>query len=91
MAGKIVRRQGKELYVDLEQAAPEKAQFLRQIAARSAPADEISLDEMGAYMEKHYYEITRPCPSLRLSFTTIRTAIIRTGRAPRRMRRRQRR
>ena len=64
MGGKIVRRQGKELYIDLEQVPAEKALIVRQIAAQSAPADEISLDEMGAYMEKHYYEITRPYASL---------------------------
>src|ERR1700684_3020358 len=64
MAGKVVRRQGKELYIDLEQVAAEKALIVRQIAAQSPPSDEISLDEMGAYMEKHYYEITRPYPSV---------------------------
>jgi formylglycine-generating enzyme required for sulfatase activity len=64
MAGKIVRRQGKELYIDLGQVAAEKALIVRQIAAQASPADEISLDEMGAYMGKHYYEITRPYASL---------------------------
>jgi formylglycine-generating enzyme required for sulfatase activity len=64
MTGKIVRRQGKELYIDLEQVAAEKALIVLQIAAQSPPSDEISLDEMGAYMEKHYYEITRPYASV---------------------------
>jgi sulfatase modifying factor 1 len=64
MTGKIVRRQGKELYVDLEQVPSEKAAILRHIASQSSPADEISLDEMGAYMKKHYYEITRPYATL---------------------------
>jgi sulfatase modifying factor 1 len=64
MHGKIIRRQGKELYIDLEQVPPESAAILRQIARQQRPADEISLDEMGAYMEKHYYQLTRPYPTL---------------------------
>jgi sulfatase modifying factor 1 len=64
MQGKIVRRQGKELYIDLEQVPSEKAGVLRQIAAQKQPADEIGLDEMGAFMAKHYYELTRPYATL---------------------------
>jgi formylglycine-generating enzyme required for sulfatase activity len=64
MQGKIVRRQGKELYIDLEQVPSERAGVLRQIAAQKQPADEIGLDEMSAFMGKHYYELTRPYATL---------------------------
>src|SRR5215469_4705713 len=64
MQGKIVRRLGKELYIDLDQVPPEKAGVLRQIAAQKQPADEIGLDEMSAFMGKHYYEVTRPYATL---------------------------
>jgi len=64
MQGRIIRRQGKELYIDLDQVPPERAAVLRQIAAQQQPAGEISLDEMGAYMAKRYYQLTRPYPTL---------------------------
>ena len=64
MQSKIVRRHGKELYIDLTQVSPEKASVLRQIAGQRQPADEISREEIGAYMEKHYYELTHPYPTL---------------------------
>jgi len=64
LQSKIVRRLGKELYIDLEQVSPDKAAILRQIAGQQRPADDISREEMGVYMEKHYYELTRPYPTL---------------------------
>src|SRR5713226_3491745 len=65
MHGGIVQRQGQELYIDLKQAPPEKAELIRRIAAREPPANDISLDEIGAYMDQHYYELTRPYADLR--------------------------
>ena len=38
MQSKIVRRHGKELYIDLTQVSPEKASVLRQIARQQQPA-----------------------------------------------------
>jgi formylglycine-generating enzyme required for sulfatase activity len=66
LQGKIVRRQGKELYVDLDQVPSDKAAILRQIAAQQPPASDISREEMGWYMEKHYYELTSPYPALQV-------------------------
>lgn len=60
MDGRIVRRRGEELYLDLSQAPGEKAALLRRIAARKGPADDIGLDELGAYMAEHYYQLTHP-------------------------------
>jgi formylglycine-generating enzyme required for sulfatase activity len=60
----IVVRRGKELYINLENIPPQHAATLRQIAAREAPADDISLAEMSAYMDQAYYELTQPYPTL---------------------------
>jgi formylglycine-generating enzyme required for sulfatase activity len=62
----IVRRRGKELYIDLDQVPSEKAAILRQIAAQQPPANDINREEMGLYMEKHYYELTNPYPALQV-------------------------
>src|SRR5580704_8290121 len=43
MDGRIVQRQGKELYIDLGRLAPDHAGTLRQIASRSALRGDISL------------------------------------------------
>lgn len=61
----MIRRQGKELYIDLDQVPARTAAVLRLVARREPPAGEISLHEMNAYMEAHYYELTRPYPTLK--------------------------
>ena len=64
MQGEIVRRKGKDLYLDLGKIPAGKVGLLRQIAAQKAPAGEMSLDEVQAYLQTHYYELTRPYPTL---------------------------
>jgi len=65
MNGRIVRRQGKELYIDLKQIPPDKASLLRKIAASQQPPGKISSEQMDAYMSEHYYEMTRPYADLK--------------------------
>jgi formylglycine-generating enzyme required for sulfatase activity len=60
----IVRRQRKELYIDLNAVAPAKAALLRNIAGKTSPVN-ITLGEIAAYMDRHYYELTRPYPNLK--------------------------
>src|SRR5882724_6821290 len=64
MNGKIVRREGKELYIDLELVPRTAASILRDIACRESPEESISSAEMAAFMAEHYYELTRPYPTL---------------------------
>ena len=64
MGGRIIRRRGKELYIDLDAIPLEKTQILKRIAGRELPRDDISLNEMNTYMDGHYYELTRPYPNL---------------------------
>jgi formylglycine-generating enzyme required for sulfatase activity len=64
MDGKIVQRQGKELYIDLGRLAPGHAGMLRQIASGGASRGDISLTAMNAWMDDHYYQITQPYPTL---------------------------
>lgn len=59
--GKIVQRQGKELFVDLDRLAPGPAGTLRQIASS---VSDIGVAGMNGYMEKHYYQLTQPYPNL---------------------------
>src|SRR5579862_9435181 len=56
MDGRIVQRQGKELYIDLGRLAPDQAGKLRQIASRSALSGDISLTAMNSYMDNRYYQ-----------------------------------
>jgi formylglycine-generating enzyme required for sulfatase activity len=60
MDGKIIQRQGKELYIDLDRIAAARAATLRQMAS----GGDISLTAMNAYMDKHYYQDTHPYQSL---------------------------
>ena len=62
--GKIVQRQGKELYIDLDRLAPGPARTLRQIASDAGSPSDVSLTAMTAYMDEHYYQLTRPYPNL---------------------------
>jgi len=64
MDGKIVRREGTELYIDLELVPRTAASTLRDIARRESPEESISSGEMAAFMDEHYYELTRPYPTL---------------------------
>jgi formylglycine-generating enzyme len=64
MDGKIVQRQGKELYIDLDRLAPGHAGTLRQIASGGPSPGDISLTAINAYMDEHYYPLTHPYPSL---------------------------
>jgi formylglycine-generating enzyme required for sulfatase activity len=64
MDGRIVVRDGKELYLDVSQCPAGKASLLAEIAAGEAPADQMTSQEIGSYMEKHYYELTQPYPDL---------------------------
>ena len=68
MKGEIIRRRGKFLWLDLTKVPQEKAALFKQIAARSRPADEMSLDEIQAYLQDHYYELTKPYPNLEALF-----------------------
>jgi formylglycine-generating enzyme required for sulfatase activity len=60
----LVRRRGRELYLDPESLPRDLADRLRRIAASEPPADEMSLEELTKYTHEHYYEATRPYPSL---------------------------
>lgn len=64
MDGKIVRREGKDLYIDLALVPRTAASILRDIARRESSEESISSGEMAAYMDEHYYELTRPYPTL---------------------------
>ena len=64
MKGEIIRRRGKNIWLDLTKVPPEKAILFKQIAARSRPVEEMSLDEIQAYLQDHYYELTKPYPNL---------------------------
>jgi formylglycine-generating enzyme required for sulfatase activity len=64
MQGEIIQRKGKDLYLDLGKISAGKAGLFRQIAAQNAPPGEMSLDEVQAYLQRHYYELTRPYPTL---------------------------
>ena len=64
MKGDIIKRRGKNLWLDLTKVSPEKAILFKQIAARSRPAEEMSLDDIQAYLQDHYYELTKPYPNL---------------------------
>ncbi|HZS52586.1 MAG TPA: SUMF1/EgtB/PvdO family nonheme iron enzyme [Bryobacterales bacterium] len=63
MSGRIVRREGKEIYIDLKQVPPNAAALLRQIAGRQSPG-KLSSEQMDAYMAEHYYRLTSPYPNL---------------------------
>lgn len=62
--GVIVRRQGKELYIELDRVPPDKAALLRKISGEAPPLNDISMSEIAGYMHRHYYELTRPYASL---------------------------
>jgi formylglycine-generating enzyme required for sulfatase activity len=64
MDGKIVRRQGKELYIDPGRLTPEHARTLRQLSSGEASQGDISLTAMDAYMDTRYYQLTQPYPTL---------------------------
>src|SRR5262245_13175185 len=64
MQGEIVQRKGKDLYLDLGKIPAGKVGLFRQIAAQKAPAGEMSLDEVQAYLQTHYYELTGPYATL---------------------------
>jgi formylglycine-generating enzyme required for sulfatase activity len=64
MDGKIIRREGTELYIDLALVPQTSATILRDIARRESPKECISFREMAAFMDEHYYELTRPYPTL---------------------------
>lgn len=64
MDGRIVVRDGKELYLDVGQWPAEKVSLLAGIAGQEPPADEMTAQEINSYMEKHYYEMTYPYPDL---------------------------
>jgi formylglycine-generating enzyme required for sulfatase activity len=64
MDGRIVQRQGKELYIDLDRLAPKHAGTLRHIASGGASRGDISLTAMNAYMDSRYYQLTQPYPTL---------------------------
>ena len=64
MDGKVIRRDGKELYIDLDRLPPDRAAALREMAAGKPPSTEISLPAMNAWMDKHYYQLTHPYPNL---------------------------
>src|ERR1700734_2748614 len=59
--GKIVQRQGKELFVDLDRLVPGPGGTLGQIASS---ASDIGFAGMNGYMEKHYYQLTQRYPNL---------------------------
>jgi formylglycine-generating enzyme required for sulfatase activity len=59
-----VIRQHKELYINLDALPPTKAALLRNISNNASPLN-ITLGEIGAYMDRHYYELTRPYPDLK--------------------------
>src|SRR5260370_39632352 len=46
--GKIIRRQGKDLYTDLDLIAPTAASTLRDIARRESPEESIDSQDMAA-------------------------------------------
>ena len=62
--GKIVQREGKELYIDLNRLAPEETETLRRIATAGANAGDITATAMTSYMDEHYYQLTHPYRSL---------------------------
>jgi formylglycine-generating enzyme required for sulfatase activity len=64
MDGRVVQREGKELYIDLNRLAPEQAGTLRQIAKPEANHGDISATAMTAYMDEHYYQLTHPYATL---------------------------
>ena len=61
----IIRRRGKELYIDLDAVPAKQGALLREIAAEAPPRNDLSMAEISAYMDRHYYQITRPYPNLR--------------------------
>jgi formylglycine-generating enzyme len=62
--GKIVQREGKELYIDLNRLAPEKAETLRRIAAPGVNGGDITATAMTTWMDEHYYQLTHPYGNL---------------------------
>jgi formylglycine-generating enzyme required for sulfatase activity len=64
LRGEIIQRKGNDLYLDLGKIPQEKAGLFRQIAAQSPPLGEMSLTEIQAYLQAHYYELTRPYATL---------------------------
>jgi hypothetical protein len=62
--GRIVQRQGKELYIDLARLARPRAGTLRQIALSGATPDDFSLTAMNACMDNQYHQLTHPYPTL---------------------------
>ena len=64
MDGEIILRKGTDLYLDLGKIPHEKAELFRRIAAQSQPVGDMSLDEVQAYLNAHYYELTRPYATL---------------------------
>jgi formylglycine-generating enzyme required for sulfatase activity len=64
MDGRIVVREGKELYLDVSQWPAGGAALLAEIASAEPPGDEMTSQEISSYMEKHYYELTQPYPDL---------------------------
>jgi formylglycine-generating enzyme required for sulfatase activity/lysophospholipase L1-like esterase len=64
LGGDVVHREGRELYIDLNRVPTEIVTVLQGIARCEPPADDISLGEMNAYTQNHYYELSRPYPTL---------------------------
>ncbi|MBI4551944.1 MAG: SUMF1/EgtB/PvdO family nonheme iron enzyme [Candidatus Latescibacteria bacterium] len=64
MKDPIILRKGTDLYLDLTRAPRDKTSVFRQIATQHRPDDEMSLDEIQAYLKTRYYELTRPYPTL---------------------------
>jgi formylglycine-generating enzyme required for sulfatase activity len=62
--GGIIRRQGKELYINLDRIPPEHAATLRQIASPGLSPGDISLTAMNTWMDQRYYQLTHPYPTL---------------------------
>ena len=64
MEGEIIRRKGKEMYLDLESVPRSQAAMFRRIAAEKPPVEEMDLSEISAYTDERYYELTRPYQKL---------------------------
>jgi formylglycine-generating enzyme required for sulfatase activity len=60
----LIVRQGKELYLDVSRWPKRGLPLLAEIASQQPPANEMSSQEIDAYMEKHYYERTHPFADL---------------------------
>jgi formylglycine-generating enzyme required for sulfatase activity len=64
MDGKLIVREGKELYLDVSRWPAQGVPLLVRIASQQPPADEMSSQEINSYMEQHYYERTHPFADL---------------------------